>query len=79
MLSENIITIPTSQIISPIKQGMCIDLDHMPVSITEDGITYDFQDYINMLIDKKLNAEVESNNPRNICQKFDCTHCEYNR
>lgn len=78
MLWENVITIPTSQRVDPVKQGVCINLDYLPVTITKDNINYDFEDYINMLIDKKLNAEVESNNPCNSCQEFDCTYCEYN-
>ena len=78
MLSEDIITIPTSQTASPIKYGVDINLDHLPVTVTKDGITYDVEDYINMLIDKKLNAEVESNNPCYDCQNdFDCHNCKY--
>ena len=76
MLSEDIIAIPNSQM--PIKRGVFINLDdeYMPVIITKDNIDYDFEDYINMLIDKKLNAEVESNNPCNNCQEFSCTYCD---
>lgn len=77
MLSEDIITIPTSQIVSPIEYGVNINLDHMPVTVTKDGITYDVEDYINLLIDKKLNSEAENNNPCSSCMEFDCTYCEY--
>lgn len=78
--SENIMIIPISQTVNPVRQGVCINLDdeYMPVTVTKDNINYDFEDYINLLIDKKLNAEVESNNPCNSCQEFDCTYCEYN-
>lgn len=76
--SNDTITIPISQTVNPIKLGMNINLDHLPVSITKDNITYEFEDYINILINKKLNAEVERNNPCSSCQEFDCTYCEYN-
>ena len=33
------------------KFGVYIDLDTMPVTIVKDKIEYDFQDYINMLIE----------------------------
>ena len=75
--SNGTITIPISDTINPIKVGMCVDLDNLPVSIIKDGITYDVEDYINMLIDRKLNAEAESNNPCSNCMEFDCTYCKY--
>lgn len=80
MLSDDIITIPTSQRVDAIKKGVFINLDneYMPVIITKDNIDYDFEDFINMLIDKKLNAEIESNNPCSNCQEFNCTYCECN-
>lgn len=79
--SENIITVPILQRVNPIRRCICINLDgkHLPVTITKDNINYDIEDFINMMIDKKLNAEVESNNPCSGCQEFDCTYCEYNQ
>lgn len=78
MLHENVRTIQVSQAIDPIKLGECFNLDHMPVSIIKDGIDYDFEDFINMLIDKKLAERLNDTNPCNNCQEFDCTYCEYN-
>ena len=43
------------------RVGLCIDLDNMPVTIVKDKITYDFQDYINMLIEDLISKGERTN------------------